>query len=1488
MSIIAVGSGSYTTLVPPGQVGVVNFQGQPVSPLLASTFTGPVPTNDWASSLIFPFFGNNYSATLFAHPVAMKADAYGLNLSYTDTPTFYTYNGVVVKYEYTFHVDPVTQVAGDLSVGLQGMNAANTVLEHASDWMVTALWKDSDSANQLHATFGHGSPYTFYERDGNADVVIKVNSINPNTIGQPNATSEVFQIHHVNGVYNGGALNMDLLVNAIDGKGSHIGNAVQARISIDSNGDGKFDYTQTMNFIPLDGDANNSEHYLQNEARGVGAATSGVLQNLNNATIQVEVWKPFGSGDVQLQTGASSNVVLPFNNLTNGQGALSNQLFLDNTGSQNILTAVPAPAETIVLGAAPSTAASIPWDGAGTVFYHDHNVLGIHINGNNYGLFAPVGSDWILENGEVRSNLAGKDYFSSALLPDQSVDTLQYFYEHAFAFVTDSKATYTYHQSDAEVVTHFDVQTVLKEPGFSDQTLTTLYPHQWLNTTDPLTEYSYQSARGEMKLYEGNSFHTNVAYTGILPALPNMLDAAQTQQLYTMVDAEYHKLAASPIPVPFQDSYTAGKEIGRLSELTELASQVGHHDAKVLFLNTIKGELQNWFTADGTTNDKQFVYNAQWDTFQAYPASFESQKELNDHHFHYGYFIKGAATIAQFDPAWASEWGGMVNLLIQDVANTDRDSSLFPYLRNFDPYAGHSWANGHGAFFSGNNQESTSEAMNFASALTMWGAQTHNVDQQNLGAYLYATELSAIQQYWFDVNDMNFPAGFNHHEASILWGDGATYSTFFSADPEMIHGIQFLPMNGGSLYLGLNPNYAQINYNDMIQNNGGAPNQWVNIMLQYQAMFDSQAAVNALNLGYSSNREPTFESGDSLAHNYSWIHNFNALGQVEASVTADNPFFAVFNKNGLLTYTAYNPGDTTIVVHFSDGTQLSVASEELVAMNVNQMWSSVSGLVEHVPAPTPTPTPVPNPTPTPTPTPIPDPTPVPTPTPVPPPSGAINGTAADDFLSATGANDIAYGLAGSDQIHGLAGDDQLHGGEGDDHLYGNAGNDVLIGGAGKDFLVGGEGNDIFKYNNVNDSRAATPDFIESFQQGHDKIDLSALNVSFNQLVFTSSNGYHFAGIAGADFSIKVGSPVNFAASDFIFSGVVNPDPVPTPTPTPEPTPVPTPTPVVPPVDAIAGTAANDFLTAAAGNDVVFGLAGDDQLHGLSGNDELHGGGGNDHLYGNVGDDVLIGDAGADFVVGGEGRDVFKYLALTDSTTAGRDFIETFEKGSDKIDLSALNVNFNQLAFSSANGYGYVGIVGTDFSIKIGNGVTLVADDFILSGSSVPAPTPTPDPTPVPPPVVVVPPADAITGTAAGEFLSATMGNDTVFGLGGNDQIHGLDGNDALHGGDGNDHLYGNAGNDRLIGGNGADFLVGGEGADVYSYENLSDSTVSQRDTIEGFVHGRDQLDLTLLHISANDVHIQMHNGIQTVSVANTNFAVDLIASDPISHSDVAL
>ena len=102
------------------------------------------------------------------------------------------------------------------------------------------------------------------------------------------------------------------------------------------------------------------------------------------------------------------------------------------------------------------------------------------------------------------------------------------------------------------------------------------------------------------------------------------------------------------------DTYWAGKGLGRAARIAEIADQVGDTGARDAALGAIRSTLTDWFTASPGKSEQLFYYDKNWGTLIGYPASYGSDQELNDHHFHYGYFIAAAATLARFDPAWAS------------------------------------------------------------------------------------------------------------------------------------------------------------------------------------------------------------------------------------------------------------------------------------------------------------------------------------------------------------------------------------------------------------------------------------------------------------------------------------------------------------------------------------------------------------------------------------------------------------------------------------------------------------------------------------------------------------------------------------------------------------------------------------------------------------------------------------------------------------------
>ncbi|MBU7597598.1 glycoside hydrolase [Streptomyces sp. P38-E01] len=559
-------------------------------------------------------------------------------------------------------------------------------------------------------------------------------------------------------------------------------------------------------------------------------------------------------------------------------------------------------------GAAEIETASTP-----EVFTEDGNVLGVTIGGNSYGLFAPSGVNWNVSGSTISADLGDKDYYSVALLPN--ADALEDFRKYAFSFVTGSEVDWDYDAPGGKMKATYKVETEARE-GEETGTIQALYRHQWMHTDDTLTDYEYVSPRGTMKVHEGGSFSTTQDVTGVLPTMPKS-DGVDNAKLVEHIK----EVADSDDPFNgAEDTYWTGKALGKLGQLVGIADQAGETESRDKMLAAMKERLEEWFTAGGAA---EFSYDSDWKTLTGYPASYGSDAELNDHHFHYSYYVMAAAVVAQYDSSWAedSAWGGMVKELIGDAASPERDDSKYPFLRGFDVYAGHSWAAGHQGFAAGNNQESSSESINMSAGLILFGSATGDTELRDLGVYLLTTEAESIRQYWFDGDQEVFPENYEHETLGMVWGSGGAYSTWWTANPEEIHGINVLPVTGGSLHLAANPDAIKRNIAEMERENGGPAEEWRDILWSFQALGDPAAAKELYDADGGA-YEP--EEGMSRAQTYHWIYTLASTGAPDTSVTADSPTAAAFNNGGTKTYTAHNYGDSESTVTFSDGKKLTV------------------------------------------------------------------------------------------------------------------------------------------------------------------------------------------------------------------------------------------------------------------------------------------------------------------------------------------------------------------------------------------------------------------------------------------------------------------------------------------------------------------------------------------------------------------------------------
>ena len=176
----------------------------------------------------------------------------------------------------------------------------------------------------------------------------------------------------------------------------------------------------------------------------------------------------------------------------------------------------------------------------------------------------------------------------------------------------------------------------------------------------------------------------------------------------------------------------------------------------------------------------------------------------NDHHFHYGYFVYTAAVIGHLDPAWLEEGSNKawINMLVRDFANPSGSDPYFPFQRSFDWFMCHSWAKGLADSGDGKDQESTSEDTFATYALKMWGKTLGDPYMEGRANLQLACQRRSLKNYFLlEDNNQVQPKQFVPNKvAGILFDNKVDHTTYFGAKPEMIQGIQMIPINPSSAY----------------------------------------------------------------------------------------------------------------------------------------------------------------------------------------------------------------------------------------------------------------------------------------------------------------------------------------------------------------------------------------------------------------------------------------------------------------------------------------------------------------------------------------------------------------------------------------------------------------------------------------------------------------------------------------------------------------
>ncbi len=525
-------------------------------------------------------------------------------------------------------------------------------------------------------------------------------------------------------------------------------------------------------------------------------------------------------------------------------------------------------------------------------------------------------------NNKLAFNLGDSNYFSVANLNDLSEAS---FY-HQYAYTSQIKTMISYdvnHQTN-EVITNYDFITNTLNEEEPSESLSALMPHLYKYSTAILTDYSYDTVRGNLKVMIGNHFKTSLTFEGLLPSytIPEDLSFSETLQKSYLEDLDARTdLTDLDNFLNADEPYWNSKALYPLSQGLIIAHEINDSTLEASFILKLRYLLTDWYSYSGLEDTKYLYYNEPWGSVYYSDNEFNTASELSDHSFTHGYLIFASAVLAMYDPDFVSEYGEMVNFLLNDYLYPYRDSSEFAYLRSFDPWAGHSWAHGFGTFAEGNNLESSSEALNSWAAGYLWALVSEDQERMDAAIYGFTTELSSVKEYWFDYDSDNWNDSYSDYASVVgmIWGGKFDYATWFGANPTFIYGIQWLPTGEYLTSYAMN----DIEYNKLdgifsayLEAKNGVIDTWYSNMWSIMAIISPIDAINAFDASKILNDDYPSE----LSGTYYMIHALNTLGRRTSDITFITDTFtsASIYVNDLGEYYAmvWNPLATEQTVSF--------------------------------------------------------------------------------------------------------------------------------------------------------------------------------------------------------------------------------------------------------------------------------------------------------------------------------------------------------------------------------------------------------------------------------------------------------------------------------------------------------------------------------------------------------------------------------------------
>ncbi len=426
-----------------------------------------------------------------------------------------------------------------------------------------------------------------------------------------------------------------------------------------------------------------------------------------------------------------------------------------------------------------------------------------------------------LDESEHQIKISNSEKLFIAVLDDKEHENL--FKQISEGAIESTQVSWTI---DADTIKeNFQIQQQAKS-------LIAILPHQYAGLVQTFPALGqYRSIRGPMTLIQTNKFQIKI-FRITPPESFSIMDSPDSTLLNSFIQ-DSNELLNNPIPE--SKNYGLSVWMGKMANQIELANALRQEAEKKLLITRAGEALE--------AINEWYEYDSRQQSIVSKSPEFGNER-LNDHHFHYGYVIRLAAILKRYGYQIPEATQLRINEIVQDIATNDRQSDRFPFVRNFDFYEGHSWADGYAQFADGQNQESSSEAINAWYGLYLWAKVNSDPETEKLAIFLFNSEIYSTKYYWFNIGNI-YPKPYEHAIASLVWGGKVDFTTWFGNDTNFKYGIQILPVTPASGYLKTIPNF--FNYEgDFLRSGGSYDRPWGELMQFWKSQSTREISLDML------------------------------------------------------------------------------------------------------------------------------------------------------------------------------------------------------------------------------------------------------------------------------------------------------------------------------------------------------------------------------------------------------------------------------------------------------------------------------------------------------------------------------------------------------------------------------------------------------------------------------------------------------------------